>query len=118
MPTTQMQVRSFKISASLSQSGSVVKSLIAMQIVLNPSQAIGSITFRTISSRSLALKTRGWPETSRTWEHLTENRFNNHSKLQLLHFALHEEEATKEKTGEKFLGLKAIACFLLYLLYL
>lgn len=74
MPTTQMHVRSFKMSASLSQSGSVEKSLMATQMVLNPSQAIGSITFCTISSRSLALKTRCWPEASRIWEHLMDKK--------------------------------------------
>lgn len=72
MPTTQMQVRSDKMSFSLSQSGSglLLKSRKATQIVLSPSQAIGSITFFTISSRSRGLKIRGSPAALRILEHL------------------------------------------------
>lgn len=75
MPTTQMQMRSFNMSFSASQSGSPAsagKSLYATQIVLSPSQAIGSITFRTISSRSFSLNARGWPWLSKMREHLEE----------------------------------------------
>lgn len=72
MPTTQMQVRSDNMSFSLSQSGSglLLKSRKATQIVLSPSQAIGSITFFTISSRSRGLKIRGSPAALRILEHL------------------------------------------------
>lgn len=47
IPTTVMQVNSVTISASFSQSGSGLdgRSRYAMQMVLNPSHAIGSITF-------------------------------------------------------------------------
>lgn len=72
MPTTQMQVRSDRMSFSLSQSGSGLlgKSLKATQMVLSPSQAMGSITFFTISSLSRGLKMRGSPAALRILEHL------------------------------------------------
>ena len=72
MPTTQMQVRSLRMSFSLSQSGSGLlgKSRKATQMVRSPSQAMGSITFFTISSRSRGRKTRGSPAPLRILQHL------------------------------------------------
>lgn len=83
MPTTAMQVSSFRMSFSRSQSGSPAsagKSLYAMQIVLSPSQAIGSITLCTISSRSFGLNTQGWPWESKIREHLGEGEVRSLTK--------------------------------------
>lgn len=69
MPTTQMQVNPVRISFSLSQSGSpseAGKSLYARQMVLRPSEAMGSITFFTMSSLSRGRNTFGSPFAVRT----------------------------------------------------
>lgn len=73
IPTTAMHVRPVTMSFSLSHSGSgspAGKSLNAKQMVLSPSEAIGSITVFTISSRSLGLNTFGSPSALSILKHL------------------------------------------------
>lgn len=73
MPTTAMHVRPVTTSFSLSHSGSgspAGKSLNARHMVLSPSEAIGSITVFTISSRSLGLNTFGSPLALSILKHL------------------------------------------------
>lgn len=76
IPTTAMHVRPVTISFSLSHSGSgspAGKSLNARHMVLKPSDAIGSITVFTISSRSLGLNTFASPLALKILKHLKGN---------------------------------------------
>lgn len=81
IPTTAMHVRPVTISFSLSHSGSgspAGKSLNARHMVLKPSDAIGSITVFTISSRSLGLNTFASPLALKILKHLKGNVESKH----------------------------------------
>lgn len=66
-------------------------------MVLSPSHAIGSITFRTISSRSFGLKLRAWPSASKIREHLREIEGDYTWARDWVKEAIHHSSSTRDK---------------------